>query len=347
MASDRIGALSSQRAGEVIAAGWPTAWTQVVPVGEAGRGFVEAYADASGGQSETTTKPTGVATVVTGAAGSALAWEPSTASTGAALYDATSWDWGRALRRVLEERPSTVYVDLAGPAVHDAGAGALAAMGALGDRPLDRGAAPLSELTELDLAPALDLVEGVDLVGVVPEAELSALLLGLRGITSRRGRERDEDTGRMLAVDAALERFAALTAHERSNAPGSGACGGLGFAVLALNGRLVTGPSVTLDTATVGDRPDLVVTGCSVFDFARRGGGVVAEAARLAGEALAPCIVLAGETYIGAREMRAMGIEAAYAVRRESTLGAVDQSWSPTESELAQLGARVSRSWRW
>ena len=60
---------------------------------------------------------------------------------------------------------------------------------------------------------------------------------------------------------------------------------------------------------------DLVVTGCSVFDFASRGGGVVAAMAEAAAAALAPCIVIAGEVLIGSREMRTMGIEAAYPVR--------------------------------
>ena len=67
---------------------------------------------------------------------------------------------------------------------------------------------------------------------------------------------------------------------EQSTQPGAGACGGLGLAVLALGGRLTTGPecaSGRLSTAPV----ELVVTGCTVFDFASRGGGVVAAAARL------------------------------------------------------------------
>ena len=82
--------------------------------------------------------------------------------------------------------------------------------------------------------------------------------------------------------------------------------------MLALGGRLTSGPELALGGIT--GPVDLVVTGCSVFDFAHRGGGVVAAAAALAGRLLAPCVVVAGEVLIGAREMRTMGIEAAYAV---------------------------------
>ena len=103
--------------------------------------------------------------------------------------------------------------------------------------------------------------------------------------------------------------------------PGAGACGGLGFAVLALGGRLTTGPALAFASpagvaATRG--VELVVTGCTVFDFASRGGGVVAAAAAKAVELLSPCVVIAGEVVIGSREMRTMGIEAAYAVRESS-----------------------------
>ena len=130
-------------------------------------------------------------------------------------------------------------------------------------------------------------------------------------------------------------------------ASGAGACGGLGFAVLALGGALSTGPALAL--ASAGGRAalrdvDLVVTGCSVFDFASRGGGVVAAMAEAAAAALSPCIVIAGEVLIGSREMRTMGIEAAYAVR-ESTLD--ERGGNVRSEELAATARRVARSWSW
>jgi glycerate kinase len=117
--------------------------------------------------------------------------------------------------------------------------------------------------------------------------------------------------------------------------------------VLALGGRLRTGPAVTFESAGAAalQGADLVVTGCSVFDFATRGGGVVAAAAEAAAAVLAPCVVVAGEVLIGAREMRTLGIEAAYAVR-ESTADA-PVGGDVTRAELASTAARVGRSWSW
>jgi glycerate kinase len=178
---------------------------------------------------------------------------------------------------------------------------------------------------------------------VVPAAEVGSPLLGLRGITSRRGRG-TVDPARMLQTDATLQRFAELAGGTVGETPGAGACGGIGLAVLALGGQLTSGPDLAL--AAVPDPPpfDLVVSGCTVFDFATRGGGVVAAAARVAAAALGPCIVVAGEVVIGAREMRTMGIEAAYPVR-ESSLD--DPVGAVTEAEIAATARRVARSWTW
>jgi glycerate kinase len=56
-------------------------------------------------------------------------------------------------------------------------------------------------------------------------------------------------------------------------------------------------------------------------------------------------VVVAGEVLIGAREMRTMGIEAAYAVRES----AVDTpaGGDVGVEELAATARRVARSWSW
>jgi glycerate kinase len=232
--------------------------------------------------------------------------------------------------------------------VHDGGAGLLGALGAEADVALDQGVAGLRGLSRLDLSRVRARLAGVELVGVVPAGELTRPLLGLRGITSLRGRDAGLDAEVLLGTDATLGRLATLAAPEMAGTPGAGACGGLALAVLALGGRLTTGPDVSLGSpraAAALRGVDLVVTGCSVFDFATRGGGVVGAAAEAASGVLAPCVVVAGEVLIGAREMRTLGVEAAYAVR-ESTLDA-PVGGDVTAGELAAMAHRVGRSWSW
>jgi glycerate kinase len=263
-------------------------------------------------------------------------------------FGQTSRPIGEAIAALVgREAPAQLVVDLAGLWVHDAGAGLLAALGAVGDRPLDEGVDGLVGLSQLDLAQARARLGETQLVGVVPAAERDQLMLGLRGITARAGREAGVEPDLMLRTDATLEAFARLAAGSQATVGGAGACGGLGFGVLALGGRLSTGPALAL-SSPIGRAAlrvlDLIVTGCSAFDFASRGGGVVTTMAEAASHSLSPCIVIAGEVLIGSREMRAMGIEAAYPVR-ESTL---DQpSGDVSEQELAATARRVARSWSW
>jgi glycerate 2-kinase len=344
VATDSIGAMSSRNAGEVIAAGWrPGDEVAVVPIGEAGAGFVAAYADLAGITTSaqvidgrTVTTGSGSSTAVVRVQGS------DQGSQGAGIpYQQSSRSIGEAVAAVVRsEPPDRILVDLTGLWVHDAGAGMLAALGAVGDRPLDQGVAGLRGLSQLDLAPARALLGKT-------AAQLDRLLLGLRGITAVTGREAGEEADLMLSTDAALEAFAKLASPTNAAAHGAGACGGLGFAVLALGGRLTTGPALALSSpqGQTGLRQvDLVATGCSVFDFASRGGGVVAAMADVASAVLSPCIVIAGEVVIGSREMRTMGVEAAYAVR-ESVLD--DPRGDVSEAELSATARRVARSWTW
>lgn len=349
VATDTIGALSSQQAGEVLAQGWPRSDVQVLPVGVAGDGFVRAAADLLGAACVATATATGVTTEASADGTATLLVETVGGALDGLPLDAGSGPLGAALADLLSRGPvRRVLLDLAGTDVHDGGAGLLAALGATADVPLDEGVAGLTGLTRLDVAAVRQRLAATEIVGVVPADELTRPLLGLRGITSLRGRAAGLDADVLLRTDAALERLAGLLGPEHAATPGAGACGGLGLAVLALGGRLSTGPEVGLASArgAAGLRgADLVVTGCSVFDFAARGGGVVAAASTAAARVLAPCVVVAGEVLIGVREMRTMGVEAAYPVRQSTADRPAGGDVSA--AELAATARRVGRSWSW
>ena len=344
--SDDLGTLSSLQAGRALAEGWPQADVRIVPAGAAGAGFLRAAADTIGAEPVSTASAGAVVTSAAERGQAVLHVESASRPEHGLPLDASSAPLGTALAALLATGPQRLYVDLAGMAVFDGGAGLLGALGARADVPLDAGVVGLHGLGLLDLDPVRDLLGSCELIGVVPATQLGQPLLGLRGITSRYGRPAGLDAAVLLRTDADLERLAAMAGKGLGAAPGAGACGGTGSAVLALGGRLTTGPAASLDLGGAGEvsGPDLVVTGCSVFDFAQRGGEVVAAAAALAADALAPCVVVAGEVLIGSREMRTLGIEAAYPVR-ESGADAAAGCIEP--AELATTARRVGRSWRW
>ena len=213
VATDGIGALSSRQAGEVIASGWrPGADVSVLPIGEAGSGFVAAYADLAGVR--ISSQVVNGIIVTTGMGPNTGLVQVLGSDRGMGIpFGQTSRPIGEAIAALVgKEAPAQLVVDLAGLWVHDAGAGMLAALGAVGDRPLDEGVDGLVGLSELDLAQARALLGEIKLVGVVPAAQRDVLLLGLRGITARAGREANVEPDRMLRTDAALEAFARLAA---------------------------------------------------------------------------------------------------------------------------------------
>jgi glycerate kinase len=351
VASDTIGSLSSARAGALIATGWPSASVTVVPLGEAGFGFAQAAADQLGAELESGVLGERVVSVARRDGVTLVSLETASPEAFDVIpYRATSADLGRAVAQAVEGAvpPTRLVIDLAGAAVHDAGAGLLARLGAEADAALDEGVVSLAGVSRLDLSRALRRTDGIDLVGIVGSDQIAQPLLGLRGITSMRSREPGADRARLLDTDTALGNFARLAAPEMVERPGAGACGGLGFAILALGGRLMTGPQYAFESDAVHravQSTDLVVTGCTVFDFARRGGGVVAEAARIGIEQLCPCIAVAAEVLIGGREMRTMGIESAYPIREPSLDS--PHGGDVSEAELMATARRIGRSWRW
>lgn len=397
--TDTIGTRSSAQAGAVIARAWadavPGVQVAVVPVGEAGGGFLTALAAVEGVDIAVAGEGSTLSLSVRGPDTLGVGLEPdrsrsavsSQESSGLPDLTASSYALGSAVRTALTARPTaasppeptgvidpagvteptgvtepeppragprTLVVDLGGLESHDGGAGLLAGLGATADVELTGGVAGLAELSELDLDPVRRLLAGVRLVGVLPHDEQDRVLLGLRGITSRL-RTPGADPAELLAVDARLATLARLArtgpdGTDLAGRPGAGAAGGAGFAILALGGELVTGTGYLAERQGLDQtlaRCDLVVTGCTVFDFASRGGGVVAQLARRAEQALRPCIAIAGEVLIGGREMRTMGIEGAYPVIEAHQLGGQSVEAALSGGRLSETAARVARGWAW
>ena len=207
-----------------------------------------------------------------------------------------------------------ITVGLGGSGTNDGGAGLLGALGATADRPLGEGAAGLAGVTEVDLGPARAHVAGIRLTCA---SDVDSPLTGLFGATKTFGPQKGIPEERLPAVDRVLEELAAATDRRTSLEKGAGAAGGLGFALLLLGARRRPGFDVVADAVDLparARRADLVVTGEGAFDFSSRSGKVPYGVATVAAEALRPCVALAGQVLVGAREMRALGIESAYSL---------------------------------
>ncbi|MBA3265274.1 MAG: glycerate kinase [Nocardioidaceae bacterium] len=257
---------------------------------------------------------------------------------------ASSYGVGQLVGAAIDEGALRVVVGLGGVGSNDAGAGMLAALGsrAAPAGALRGGPSGLELLERIDLSPARERCADVELVVA---SDVDTPLLGLRGTTNLYGRDKGVDPDRLHHVDAQLQRLATATDQRAASRSGSGAGGGLGFGLMLLGGAHFDGVGLVADTVglpALARSADLVVTGEAVFDFSSRSRKVPLGVARIARDAIRPCVALAGQVFVGAREMRALGIEAAYSV--VDTVGR-DAAFADPAVSLSALAERVARTW--
>ncbi len=360
------GTLSAPQAAEAIATGWarraPADELVRVPMADGGPGFVDVLHSTLGGQllAVTVTGPYGDPTP-----GTALLHEGDRgriayveAAQGCGLHlvpaaerqpeRASSTGVGQLVAAAMDTGAGTVVVGVGGSATTDAGAGLLAALGATADVPLNAGPAGLDGVTRVDLEPARARTAGVELVLA---SDVDSPLLGLFGAAKTFGAQKGLTPEAVARVDAILDRFvvAALgstPARRRlADQPGAGAAGGLGFAMLALGAHRLPGVRLVADTVGLSQAArscDVVLTGEGSFDFSSRAGKVVHGVTQVAQEALRPTVVLAGRVLVGAREMRALGVESAYDLVE---LVGERAAFGDPAGSLATLAERTARTW--
>jgi glycerate kinase len=264
----------------------------------------------------------------------------------------SSYGLGALISAAAQSGVSEIVIGLGGSATNDAGAGMLAALGALAidkaGRPVPRGGAALAACTDIVGTLAIPPVR---LVGAT---DVDSPLTGIFGATAVYGPQKGASREDVLLLDAALERFAAVLSDGLPGCPadlaarrGAGAAGGVGAAVLAIGGgvrsgiglvRQVTGLDDALDVA------DLVITGEGSVDAQSLQGKVVAGVAAAARDRGVPCVVIAGRSSAGRRESAAAGITDIYTLI-EHFDGDVDRAMTRAADGLRTLGSRLARQW--
>jgi glycerate kinase len=207
---------------------------------------------------------------------------------------------------------------------------------------LDQGPDGLDGLESVDLAAAREAIGQVELVLA---SDVDNQLLGLVGATKTFGPQKGLTEEELLTVDGRLQRFAELVDRKVAAEKGAGAAGGIGYALLLLGAVRRPGVQVVAEAVDLAGRlrgADVVVTGEGAFDFSSRAGKVPYGVAQVAATALVPCVVLAGQVLVGSREMRALGVEAAYSL--VDRVGR-ERAFADPAGALAELAERVARTW--
>lgn len=331
------GSVSSSQAESAVAGGvrrvWPDAQVSALPLADGGEGTLDAVA-ACGGEIVTceVAGPLGKrvaarmlvdgeheSAVIEMAEAAGIGYSPCTES---AALAATTYGVGELMLRAVRTGAKTLYIGLGGSATNDGGAGMLRALGA---RLVDEcgcniapGLAGLEQVASVDLAPALQALDGARIVVL---SDVENPLVGRRGALAVFGGQKGLPTddvealgrydswmvgyGRLLDTAIAEARAQGLlrvpegarTFGSVLGVPGAGAAGGLGAALLALGAELRSGVETVLDLVGFDERVrdvDLVITGEGNMDEQSAAGKAPVGVARRAKRYGKPVVAVAG-----------------------------------------------------
>lgn len=256
------------------------------------------------------------------ACGLSLLGGPPTPETAVAAH---SRGLGEVIGAALESGARTIVVGLGGSGCTDGGRGMIEALGGP-DRARDRLAG----------------------VGLVIATDVDNPLLGPRGAATVFGPQKGADAATVELLEARLADWAAdleaATGRVVRQAPGAGAAGGLGAALLALGGRRESGAAfiagITGLAGQIADC-DLLLTGEGRLDDQSLHGKVVGALAQMAQPGAVPVIVLAGQVALDPATVQRAGILAAHSLAEYC--GSVRRALDEAAEQLAGLAERTAR----
>ena len=376
--ADRFaGAHTSRRVGAALAAGWlrgaPHDTVDLCPISDGGPGFAGLLAEVSGWPQP---EPDGVL----------VAGETAYVDTAVALSadpPGCSGAVAGQLQRAIAAGVSRIVVGLGAPAdlpaLPDAGAGMLSALGVRADGEDVRG-----------LGEAWEQLRGIDLVAAVAT---DIPLLGLHGasagaadagwVSREAAQLHERETGQraealwrarqQASMDVAARGTGGLSRsllagagsggasggaggapdggarampgrfRDLTGLPGAGAGGGLGFAFALLGARLLPGASVCAQAVGLTARAqaaDLVVAARADLDGASFHGSGIEQAAVAASSLGVACVALSERSMMNRRELAAVGLSASYSLAAD---GPGEGPRAPGETDAATVVDRAGR----
>ena len=246
-------------------------------------------------------------------------------------------------------------IGIGGSATNDGGIGMLTALG--------------FRFTKEDGEEILPIGEGLkDLAGIentsVPEGLLQCSfqiacdvenpLYGENGASLIYGFQKGGNKEMLSQMDLWMKHYSELVKEynpaANSEAPGSGAAGGLGFAFRSfLQGELKSGVSLILEETKLSEKmqgADLVITGEGRMDEQSAMGKAPIGVAKLAKEQGIPVIAFAGAVSEGAKACNQDGIDAYFPILREITTLEDAMKKETAKQNLADTVEQVMRLYR-
>ncbi|MGD1816800.1 MAG: glycerate kinase [Pleomorphochaeta sp.] len=257
----------------------------------------------------------------------------------------TTYGTGELIKHALDNGIKNLVIGIGGSATNDGGIGMLSALGAKFYDENNELIKPIginiAKIKSFDLS-TLDNNLSTSQISVA--CDVDNPLCGINGASYIYGPQKGADQETVEYLDKSLENFSKLVKKEKEALePGSGAAGGLGFALKAfLNAELTSGIELVLTAIGFEEavaKADLVITGEGKIDGQSKRGKVPVGVAKLAKKWEVPVIALAGDIGKGTEALYDLGIDGIVSTtsRAMPLEEAMKNSLSLTEDEAFRL----------
>lgn len=349
------GSLSSKEAGEAIKSGIlrvvPDANVVISPLADGGEGTVETLVEALGGSLETVRVKGPLFQEVEAHYGilsdsqyspkdGKLAVMEMSQASGITLVSpeernplkTSSYGVGEMILDAYHKGCRRFLIGIGGSATNDGGIGMLSALGFRftkenGEeiRPCGEGLKDLARIENASVPE--DLLQGLLHCSFQIACDVENPLYGENGASLVYGFQKGGNKEMLSQMELWMKRYSELVKEynpaANSEAPGSGAAGGLGFAFRSfLQGELKSGISLILEETKLSEKmqgADLVITGEGRLDEQSAMGKAPIGVAKLAKTQGIPVIAFAGAVTVGAKACNQAGIDAYFPILREIT----------------------------
>lgn len=333
------GSMTSMQAGYAAKAGvlraHPEAEVVVRPLADGGEGTTDALVEGLGGIMRTLRVTGPLGNPVMASYGilpeSKTAVMEMAAAAGITLereqhpLKATTYGVGEMIMDAISQGCRNFIIGIGGSATNDGGIGMLQALGYTfldsDGKTVEGGAGSLEKIASVDDS---QVAETPKMCNIQVACDVNNPLCGPNGATYVYGPQKGVTGALLETVEQGMKNFAVVSADylgkDFSEVPGTGAAGGMGFALLAyLNGKLTAGIDLILDAIKLEQEiqtADYVITGEGRLDFQTAMGKVPVGVAKMAKKYEKRVIAFSGSVTPDARACNASGIDAFFPILR-------------------------------
>lgn len=254
---------------------------------------------------------------------------------------ATSYGVGELIRHALEHGCEEIILTLGGTVSNDGGSGMLSALGARllkkDGTQIALGACELGLVEKVDLSKPLELLKDVK---VTVLCDVKNRLLGEQGATYAFGPQKGVTKEMLPKLEAGMNHFAGKVneaiGKEASLMEGSGAAGGLGFALFAVSdAKFRSGADFVMEALQLEEKIkncDFVITGEGSIDAQSLQGKVPVQVAHMSKKYNKPVYVFVGRQSGSMEKFYENGVTAVFSILR--SLKSIDQVLIDAEKNL-------------